>query len=523
MSNNVCKVSTIYYDNLRKFNNLTEVFAWQRNAVFNPDNSWYNGPTEDGMIISPYLTLKVNGEEFPVYSARATFSTHSFAYAEVEGDGDFCLNVELHLNQKRNTVVVLPETNNVKAIIEGDFDVKATITKTGSFSFVFDHYTEGAFTLMVRLKYPFAIPEGYEVEEINPGVHALEETQYKKSNMVYYYRHGVHFVHQIDLPSNCMLYLEEGAIIRLTADDPTRPCPWFITTNETENVTICGKGAIDYSPRIGTSAFSFVRCNNATVRDLTLINSPGWTVCFTNCKNVRVTELLIVAYRIFSDGIMLSDCIDGYISDCFIRTGDDAAEVKSTSGGYLKTDNVLFKNIAAWTDKACGFGVVFECNNDTQNVHFEDCSVGFALPNWSPHLGCINMHTGNNPNATDYNVYFKNFEIYYTLCSPITYCAHQGNIKDIYVENVKVKYCFHKDPILVWIKDKDKASIGNLYLDNIEIQNVKLTEENRDQLISYDVPEGAYDKKNVFINTLKKQFYFAFYRDKIKNNLILGD
>ena len=151
--------------NLKKFNNLTEVFAWQRDGVFNLDNSWYNGPTENGMIVSPYLTLKVNGKEFPVYSARATFSTHSFAYAEVESEGEFSLNVELHLNQKRNVVDVLPENKGIKATMQGDFNVITTINQTGSFSFVFDHYTEGAFTLMVRRKLPFAIPEGYQVEE----------------------------------------------------------------------------------------------------------------------------------------------------------------------------------------------------------------------------------------------------------------------------------------------------------------------------------------------------------------------
>lgn len=496
-------VQTIYYDGLKKFDKLVDVFAWQR-EVFKADNSWNNEPVKNSMIISPYLTLKLNGKDAPVYAARATFSTHSFAYAEVDSD-DVCVEVEITLSQKRNNVVVLPESKGVKAEIEGDFTVRAKITQTGSFSFVFDHYTESAFTLMVRRKYPFQAPAGYKVVEFAPGLHELSETTNLESNAVYYFRHGEHEIYSVDLPSDSMLYLEDGAILK-AKKHPTQEhgCP--VCTKNTKNVTVCGKGAFDYSALYtGTVAFSMVLCENVTVRDVTLINSSAWTVCFTNCKNVVVDELLLVAYRIFSDGIMLSDCVGGRITNCFIRTGDDAAEVKSTGDGSTRTDDILFKNIAAWMDKACAYGVVYEANYDTQNVRFEDCSVGFALPNWSKHLGCITVNTGNNPKATDYNVFFKNFEVYYTLCSTVAICAYEGDIKDIYVENVNVKYSFHDAPVLVWIRDDvKKARVEKLYLDNITVNNVALTEETAKDLIRIDVPnEGDYDKKNIIINSLK--------------------
>ena len=43
---------------------------------------------ENGIIISPYLTCRVNGKEVPVYATRCTSGAHSFAYADVTGNGE---------------------------------------------------------------------------------------------------------------------------------------------------------------------------------------------------------------------------------------------------------------------------------------------------------------------------------------------------------------------------------------------------------------------------------------------------
>ena len=89
-------VSSVYYPEIKRFERLSDVFVWQR-QTFADDGSWYNGPTVNAVIVSPYVKLKLNGLSVPVYAARAAFSTHSFAYAEVEGEGDFSIRAELTL------------------------------------------------------------------------------------------------------------------------------------------------------------------------------------------------------------------------------------------------------------------------------------------------------------------------------------------------------------------------------------------------------------------------------------------
>lgn len=494
-------ISTVHYCGLKKFKTYLKAVEWQR-QVFNKDNTWNNDPVLNGMIISPYLTLKINGKQTPVYASRATFSTHSFAYAEVESEGDFSVTAELFLSQKRNAADVLPESCGVKASVCGDREVKAVFNKTGSYSFVFDHSVESAFTLMVRRKRAFLAPEGYVEQPIAPGEHTAEETTFTREKTVYRFRTGKHYIDYVSLPSESVLYLEDGAVLyaRYRADEEYT-C--VLSCRGKKNVTLCGKGAIDYSaiPCGRKTAFDFFECENVTVRDFTLINSDTWTLCFTACRNVLAEDLLILGYRMFSDGIMLSDCCHGLIQNCFIRTGDDAAEVKSTSGGAMRTDDVIFRNLAVWTDKACGYGVVYECNHDTQNVRFENCSIGFALPNWSKHLGCITVNTGNNPAATDHDIFFKNLEIYCAYCSVISLCAYEGVIKDVYIENVTAKYSYHENPVLIWVKDAEKASVGKVYLKNIVINNIPLTRKTAEDLIKIDAPGDGFEQTDLTIGS----------------------
>lgn len=121
-----------------------------------------------------------------------------------------------------------------------------------------------------------------------------------------------------------------------------------------------------------------------------------------------------------SDAVRLQKC------DCrglFHPHGDDAFETKSTTANGL-TDNVLFRNNAAWTDKAVAYGCIYESNHDTRNVRFENCSVGFALGTWSNHLGCCVIQMGNRKGAVMENITFDNIEVY---------MSHNDGLLNVYI------------------------------------------------------------------------------------------
>ena len=482
-------VSSVYFPEIKRFDRLSDVFVWQR-QTFADDGNWYNGPTENGMIVSPYVKMKLNGRFIPVYAARAAFSTHSFAYAEVEGEGDFSINVELTLSQKRNRVVVLPEQTGVNAEIIGDNTVRTAIDKTGSFTFVFDHGVESAVTLVVRRKTPLSIPDGASVKTFLPGQYTADEMNFTDENTVYYFKRGIYYLDCVTIPSDSTVYFEEGTVIRVYGAT-TRSL--FRAQPNAKNITVCGRAVIDASALESSAqqTFNFCGVDGVTVSDITVVNSCSWTVCFTNCHHVHVHDLVLMSYRIFSDGIMLSDCTDSLVEDCFIRTGDDAAECKSTGNGSTRTDNVVFRNIAAWADKGACYGIVFEENYDTQNVTFENCSVGFSLPNWSDHLGCITVYCGNNPRAVDHHIYFRDIEIYCTYCASAAFVAFEGNMRDIYVEGMTTRFNYHEAPVFLWVRDADKASIGDLYLSDITVGTQKLTSVDQKDLITVQIPDEA--------------------------------
>ena len=490
--------STLRFEGLKTFSDNSEAYIWQRKTFADDYSNWDNSTQGEGIAYSASLKCEIDGAEIPVYVARAAFSSHSFAFVEASS-GAFPFEIKIKTTRQFNVATVLPEKHGVTATAHGQHEFVAVVKKTGSYTFVFDSGIEDAVTVMVRNADDFAIPDGYKEKTLNCGDHPIEETEFTEEKTVYRFKAGNHVVRRIFLPSDSVLYFEPGAYVKIVDADRRGS---IINARGKNNVRVCGRGLLDFSSVTTPTdvTVSFFDCKNVGMEGLTLIDSPSWTVCFTACENVEVSDLLVVAYRIFADGIMLSDCVNGYVHDSFLRTGDDAAEVKSTSDEKMRTDNILFKNLDAWTDKGCGYGIVFECNHDTQNVRFEDCSVGFALPNWSRHLGCITVNTGNNTKATDYDIYFKNIEIYYSLCSAVSICAYEGDIRDVYVDGLTVRYSFAEAPVLVWVKDADKAHVRDVYLSNVSFGEIALTEENRDKFVAIDVPDGASSDSLVHID-----------------------
>ena len=67
------------------------------------------------------------------------------------------------------------------------------------------------------------------------------------------------------------------------------------------------------------------------IEDLTLINSPAWTVNPVRCKNVNIRGLTIInpPDSPNTDGINPDSCRLVRISDCYISVGDDCITIKS--------------------------------------------------------------------------------------------------------------------------------------------------------------------------------------------------
>ena len=483
-----------------------------------------NLPVKDGIILSPYYIIRIGGEELPVYASRSANGIHSFAYVDVEGgeDGSLHLSVEITatenstaLRQENAFAVVLPLSSGVKAETACG-KASAEINSFGSYSFAFNGEHIEPLTLVVKRYEPFSAPAGYEIKNVEPGALALADTDFRQQNTVYYFGKGNYETDVIRLPANSVLYLERGAYITVRPSPDEKPENALYACGE--NIRIEGRGIIDFSACCGGEtvpehannkfgvAFSGVK--GASVRGLSVINAQSWSVCFYDCENVYVSDVFIMGYRVFSDGVMLSDCRNGLVENCFVRTGDDAFETKSTTrSGY--TDNILFRNNAAWTDKAVAYGCIFESNHDTKNVRFENNSVGFALGTWSKHLGCNVIQMGDNPAATMHDIAFEGTEIYTSRNQAICniYIGGSGgrgegwgNVRNILFRNITAE---NNRGLVFYVQtyENERSTVRDIRFENVVSNGALFTKKSLQDGALYALSTQVFDAdKELHIN-----------------------
>ena len=479
-----------------------------------------NASVDNGIIISPYFTLTVDGVQIPLYATRCGQGIHSFASVIVEKrdkNKKFSLDVVLtakdanmSLYERNPSVVVLPEKRGIKATIKGD-TVSAKLNDYGSFTFGFNNTNAEGVTVYLYEKDELNVPEGWATQEINPGRHSVADTTFTNSNTVYVFKRGRHLISSVNIATNSWVYLEDGAYLEAYPEADEDGKGEYLRVFECiggENIKLFGHGVIDFSANDGANltagtynkkgVFGFYNCKNFVVEDIVSINGNSWTLCFTDCEKVYIEGIMLYGYRTYSDGIMLSDCRDSYVTKCFVRTGDDAMETKSTSqNGYTK--NVTYYDNDCWLDKGLGYGVVWETNHDVQDVYFKNCSVGFAMATWHKKLGAIEVRLGDH-NYSVKNVYFEDIEIYRCDSQAVINIGleEEGEIIDkIYFKNIVAKnvsgYMFR-----LWERNiTANGTFGNFYLDGLYRNGVKLTADN-----IYD--KSSYMTEFVILNSAYK-------------------
>lgn len=221
------------------------------------------------------------------------------------------------------------------------------------------------------------------------------------------------------LKDNVELHLESGAVLisSLNPADIT-PFPqggdgtdpddtadgweggYFLGASHAKNVTISGMGTIygqgdkvfldknvdngfhecpkfceAFRPRM----MLFEAVENFTVRDVTLQDAAFWTLHMAGCRHVRIQNIMILNddRGANNDGIDPDCCQDVVISNCIVRTGDDAIVVKSTgpmSRRYGASENVAITGCVLHSrDSALKIGT--ETHGVIRNVTLSDCVI----------------------------------------------------------------------------------------------------------------------------------------------------
>jgi len=484
-------------------------------AYINATND--NGADDDGIVVSPYHTLKVNGKDVPLYGTRTANGIHSFAYLFVK-DNFVNLKVEITSSKKWRSIDVLPKSANVEATT-ADGITTTTITNYGSFSFAFNQKYSQPLTLMVYEKENFVLPEGYTLKELTAKQYTKDETRFVDEYTAYYFKAGHYLVNSIYLPSNSVFYFEPGVYLEDYATAANDYDSLFYS-NSKRNIRVYGNPLVDYSCHNGGPAgyrskghFSFSSCEDFVFENVVSINPSSWCLCFTNCKRVEVKECMLFGYKTCSDGIMLSDCKDSYVHHNFVRTGDDAIEAKST--GQIGAENIIYEYNAVWSDKARCYGCIYESNNDMKNIIFKHNSVGFELADWGDGVGALAIVLGTNADVCWSDIHFEDIEIYYIKGRPIVFSMAStsellnyrgGTAKDIYFKDIRV-LCHDKPwSELIKIRVSNACTLGKIYISNLTYylykdEELKFTQEDvNSNVLSTIWTESSWNKnRNIVV------------------------
>lgn len=194
---------------------------------------------------------------------------------------------------------------------------------------------------------------------------------------------GTYVIGTVFLKSNVTLHLDNGAVLKGSpnlTDYHAYTLPVYgqnyygmLFTENAENVAITGQGTVDgnnpvfydftQAKQLDSVTTRYTRqknnyrhvasgigdgpvvprdrprqmvvfsvCKNVTVKDVSLINSPFWTMHFADCTGVNVTGIRLYSGLLVpnADGVDFTSCSNVTVSDCDIQAGDDALVV----GGY---------------------------------------------------------------------------------------------------------------------------------------------------------------------------------------------
>ncbi|KAL0308401.1 UNVERIFIED_CONTAM: putative polygalacturonase [Sesamum radiatum] len=119
------------------------------------------------------------------------------------------------------------------------------------------------------------------------------------------------------------------------------------------------------------------------ISNITLRDSPFWTLHPYDCENVTIKNLTILA-PVFqapnTDGIDPDSCKDMVIEDCYISVGDDGVAIKSGWDQYgiaygKPSKNILIRNLIVRSNVSAGISIGSEMSGGVSNVTIENIHI----------------------------------------------------------------------------------------------------------------------------------------------------
>src|SRR5690606_2553613 len=204
-----------------------------------------------------------------------------------------------------------------------------------------------------------------------------------------------------------------------------------------------------YRSRDAMNVFLFVLndCTDVQLKDISIINSPLWTVRLNDCNRVAVRGVYIYSdleKGVNADGIDVCSCQNVVISDCIITTADDAIVLKAIARNGKKAkqvENVTVTNCIL-TSSSTPLMIGTETEADIRHVIFSNCVIrnsnkGFGI-NVQDGAIVSNIIISNltiDTNRRHWN-WWGDSEMCKFVLKKRTESSALGQIRDIFIDNI---------------------------------------------------------------------------------------
>ena len=234
---------------------------------------------------------------------------------------------------------------------------------------------------------------------------------------------------------------------------------------------IFGEGTI-----LRPSFVQFYGCSRILVEDVTLKDSPFWTIHPVFCDNVIVRGVTIDSHFPNNDGCDPESTLNVLIENCTFRTGDDAVAIKAgrdTDGRPTgrPSENIVVRNCSFFSE-CNGLCIGSEMSGGASNVYMENVEIGTVK-------NAIYFNSNKDRGGYIRNVRVNNIKVERAkgaiLRFETNYFGYRGgNYQTIYedfrITNVVAK---EADNYAVFMEGNDDQKINDIVIENFTVEKAR--------------------------------------------------
>ena len=214
-------------------------------------------------------------------------------------------------------------------------------------------------------------------------------------------------------------------------------------------------------------------CNHISFHDVTLQNSPFWTLHPAGCNDVLISNIRVLNPLdcTNSDGIDPDHSTNVRIIGCHVQCADDCICLKTTAGNneYGPTKNVIISNCTL-TSTSAAIKIGTEGVADFENILVDNCIITGSNRGLSIQIrdgGCV-----RNVSFSNIMIETRRFaECWWGCAEPIVMTTHDrnANTHSGSIENVRFFNVTCKGENGVFLSGNEENHIKNVLFENVNV------------------------------------------------------